>query len=219
MTDGHEWWVARGVTSCISSGLTPNSACGAGSKARTSTGLEAVDRELTVEAFGFRKGHSSNPLPPAHLPGLRHASRPSRPGRFRFAHASMERRGASPKARLATTAARRGTGWRPIAMPLTNRSSPSFLDLRPGWLEVVDVASLENVNDGPSFTSNENYHTTLDVLFVGCRVCIRRKPRTCGEVVRVMPMAGRVVVRLDPPHPSWRGTLRSFRPERLVIYS
>ena len=34
-----------------------------------------------------------------------------------------------------------------------------------------------------------------------------------------MPMTGRVVVRLDPTHPSWRGTLRSFRPERLVICS
>ena len=104
-------------------------------------------------------------------------------------------------------------------MPLTNRSLPSFRDLRPGWLEVVDVASFENANHGPSFTSNENYHTTLDVLFVGCRVCVRRKPRTCGEVVRVMPMTGRVVVRLDPPHPTGRGTLRSLRPERLVIYS
>ncbi|MGC1887662.1 MAG: SDR family oxidoreductase, partial [Stellaceae bacterium] len=31
-------------------------------------------------------------------------------------------------------------------------------------------------------------------------------------------MTGRVVVRLDPPHLAWRGTLRSFRPERLVIY-
>jgi hypothetical protein len=70
-----------------------------------------------------------------------------------------------------------------------------------------------------SFASNENYHTTLGMLFIGCRVRVRRKPLTCGEVVRVMPMTGRVVVRLDPPHPSWRGTLRSFRPERLVIYS
>jgi len=52
-------------------------------------------------------------------------------------------------------------------MPLTNRSLPSFRDLRPGWLEVVDVASFENANHGPSFTSNENYHTTLDVLLLG----------------------------------------------------
>jgi hypothetical protein len=74
-------------------------------------------------------------------------------------------------------------------------------------------------NHGTSFTSNENYHPTLDLLFVGCRVCVRRKPRTCIEVVRVMPMTGRVVVRLDPPHPTRHGTLRSLRPERLVIYS
>jgi hypothetical protein len=104
-------------------------------------------------------------------------------------------------------------------MPLTNRSSPSFRDLTSGWLEVIEVASFESGNHGTSFTSNENYHTTLDVLFVGCRVCVRRKPQTCGEVVRVMPMTGRVVVRLDPPHPTGRGTLRSLRPERLVIYS
>jgi hypothetical protein len=69
------------------------------------------------------------------------------------------------------------------------------------------------------FASNANYHTTLDMLFIGCRVHARRNPQTCGEVVRIMPMTGRVIVRLDPPHPSWRGTLRSFRPDRLVIYS
>ena len=104
-------------------------------------------------------------------------------------------------------------------MPLTNRSLPSFRDLRPGWLEVVDVASFERVNHGSSLISNENYHTTFDILFIGCRVCVRGQPQTCGEVVRVMPMTRRVFVRLDTPHPSWRGTLRSFRPERLVIYS
>jgi hypothetical protein len=104
-------------------------------------------------------------------------------------------------------------------MPLTNRSSPSFRDLRPGWLEVVEVVSSERVSDAPSFAFDDSHHTTLDILFIGCRVCVRGQPQTCGEVVRVMPMTGRVVVRLDPPHPSWRGTLRSFRPERLVIYS
>ena len=104
-------------------------------------------------------------------------------------------------------------------MPLTNWSLPRFRDLRPGWLEVVDAVSFESVNHGSSFISNENYHTTLDVLFVGCRVCVRRKPQTCGEVVRVMPMTGRVVVRLDPPYPTRRGTLCSLRPERPVIYS
>jgi hypothetical protein len=104
-------------------------------------------------------------------------------------------------------------------MPLTNRSSPSFRDLRPGWLEVVDVASSERVSGAPSFALDDSYHTTLDILFIGCRVCVRGQPQTCGEVVRVMPMTGRVVVRLDPPHPTRRGTLRSLRPERLVIYS
>ncbi len=104
-------------------------------------------------------------------------------------------------------------------MPLTNRSSPSFRDLSPGWLEVVDVANFEDVSHAPSFTSNQNYRTTLDMLFIGCRVCVRGQAQTCGEVLRVMPMTDRVVVRLDPSHPTRRGTLRSLRPERLVIYS
>ena len=104
-------------------------------------------------------------------------------------------------------------------MPLTNRPSPSFWDLRPGWLEVIDVASSERVSGAPSFALDDSYHTTIDILFIGCRVCVRGQPQTCGEVVRVMPMTGRVVVRLDPPHPTRRGTLRSLRPERLVIYS
>jgi hypothetical protein len=85
--------------------------------------------------------------------------------------------------------------------------------------QVVHVASFESVSRGPSFASKENHGTTLDMLFVGSRVCVCGQPQTCGEVVRVVPMTGRVVVRLDPPHPAWRGTLRSFRPERLVIYS
>jgi hypothetical protein len=41
--------------------------------------------------------------------------------------------------------------------------------------------SFESVNHGSSLISNENYHTTLDVLFVGCRVCVRAKPQTRGE--------------------------------------
>jgi hypothetical protein len=94
-----------------------------------------------------------------------------------------------------------------------------FWDLTPGWLEVIDVAGSERVSGASSFALDDSYHTTLDILFIGCRVCVRRQPQTCGEVVRVMPMTRRVVVRLDPRHPSWRGTLRSFRPERLVIYS
>jgi hypothetical protein len=151
----------------------------------------------------------------------RYLTRPSTisTGRFRFSHAPMGRGDRLQTARLATAAARGGTGWRPNAMPLTNRSSPSFRDLRPGWLEVVEVVSFERVSGAPSFAIDDSYHTTLDILFIGCRVCVRGQPQTCGEVVRVMPMTGRVVVRLDPPHPSWRGTLRSFRPERLVIYS
>ena len=64
----------------------------------------------------------------------------------------------------------------------------------------------------------EKYGTTLSMLFVGSRVRLRGQPQTSGEVVRVIPMTGRVIVRLDPPHPAWRGTLRSFRPERLEIY-
>jgi hypothetical protein len=47
--------VARGETSRISSGLTPNRACGADGKARTSTGLETVDWDVTVEAFGSER--------------------------------------------------------------------------------------------------------------------------------------------------------------------
>jgi hypothetical protein len=83
-------------------------------------------------------------------------------------------------------------------MPLNNSSTPRSGELGPGRLD---------------------HPATLDVLFIGGRVCVRERPQTCGEVVRVMPMMGRVIVRLDPRHPSWRGTLRSFRPERLVIYS
>ena len=92
-------------------------------------------------------------------------------------------------------------------------------DLTPGWLEVIDVANFESVVRGPSFALDESYYATLDVLFIGCRVCVRGQPQTCGEVVRVMPMTGRAVVRLDPPHPNRRGTLRSLRPEQIVIYS
>ena len=57
----------------------------------------------------------------------------------------------------------------------------------------------------------------LDMFFIGCRVRVRGKPRTCGSVVRLMPMTSRVLVRVDPPHPKWRGALRSFRLEQLVV--
>jgi hypothetical protein len=83
----------------------------------------------------------------------------------------------------------------------------------------AEIDPLESPSLSLSFTAFESFQTTLDILFVGCRVCVRGRPRTCGEVTRIMPMTGRVIVRLDPPHPRWRGTLRSFRPERLVLYS
>jgi hypothetical protein len=83
----------------------------------------------------------------------------------------------------------------------------------------VRVATFHRLSRAPSLTSNDSHLTTLDMLFIGCRVWVRGRPQTCGEVVRVMPMMGRIIVRLDPRHPSGRGTLRSFRPERLVIYS
>jgi len=54
------------------------------------------------------------------------------------------------------------------------------------------------------------------VLYVGRRVRVCDRPQVSGEVVRVMPITGRIIVRLDPPHPKWRGALRSFRRERLV---
>ena len=73
--------------------------------------------------------------------------------------------------------------------------------------------------DGSKVLFQRSFETILTELFVGARVCVRARPRTCGEVVRIMPMMGRVVVRLDPPHANWRGRLRSFRPDRLVIYS
>jgi hypothetical protein len=73
------------------------------------------------------------------------------------------------------------------------------------------------VNLARSSSQSRSQPTTLDMLCVGGRVCVRGRPHTCGEVVRLIPMTGRVIVRLDPPHPAWRGTLRSFRPERLLI--
>jgi hypothetical protein len=67
--------------------------------------------------------------------------------------------------------------------------------------------------------SNKERLATLDMLLIGGRVCLRGRARTCGDIVRVMPMMGRVVVRLDPRYPNRRGVLRSFRPERLVMCS
>jgi hypothetical protein len=81
----------------------------------------------------------------------------------------------------------------------------------------ANLARLRNPSKLSPFAVNESQPTTLDMLCIGGRVCVRGRPHTCGEIVRVLPMTGRVIVRLDPPHPAWRGTLRSFRPERLVI--
>jgi hypothetical protein len=111
------------------------------------------------------------------------------------------------------------TMCRPMPMLRLDLERFDFEELEQGCAEINPLASFESSSLSLSFTPFENYHTTLDVLFVGCRVCVRGRPRTCGVVTRIMPMTGRVVVRLDPPHPSWRGTLRSFRPERLVVYS
>ena len=101
-------------------------------------------------------------------------------------------------------------------MPRINLQMFDFEETEQGCAE---VNPFESPSLSLSFTPFARLLTTLDMLFVGCRVCVRRRPRTCGVVARIMPITGRVVVRLDPPHPSWRGTLRSFRPERLVLYS
>ena len=53
-------------------------------------------------------------------------------------------------------------------MPITNSSSPGFQALASNRLEANHVASFESVSRGPSFASNENYHTTLGMLFIGC---------------------------------------------------
>jgi hypothetical protein len=91
-----------------------------------------------------------------------------------------------------------------------------------GELKTSDIVShpqFEGYNPHRRWFLVSNFCTTFDALFIGCRVCVVGRPKICGEVVRLIPMTGRVVVRLDPAHPSWRGTLRSFRPERLLIYS
>jgi hypothetical protein len=104
-------------------------------------------------------------------------------------------------------------------MPIANSLSAELEELAPDCPAASHVPSFDSVTGAPLFASTETYHTKLEMLFIGCRVCIRRKPQSCGEVVRVMTMSHRVLVRLDPPNPSRHSTLRSFRPERLVIYS
>jgi len=103
-------------------------------------------------------------------------------------------------------------------MSLTKWAILGSGDLRS---ERLRAAPVESFSPGrvPSPISNKWYGDTLDMLSIGSRVCLRGRPQRRGEVVRLMPMTGRVVVRLDPPHPSWRGALRSFRPEHLAICS
>jgi hypothetical protein len=102
-------------------------------------------------------------------------------------------------------------------MPSTNSSSPGSAELGPGRLEFVDITIFETESQALSFSSEESDHTTFDTLFIGCRVCVRGKQQRRGQIVRLIPMTGRVIVRLDPPYPTRRGTLRSFCPKRLVI--
>jgi len=100
-------------------------------------------------------------------------------------------------------------------MALTNSSSRGSRERRLGGSKALFGVSFENTSCcavPPALTQDQG--TTLDKLSVGQRVCDR--PQT-GEIVRVMPMTGRVVVRLDPPHPKRRGTLRSLRPVQLAI--
>jgi len=104
-------------------------------------------------------------------------------------------------------------------MSLTNWAILDSWDLRSEPLRTAPIASLDGQGRVPSPISNGRYGITSDVLSIGSRVCVRGRLGTCGRVVRLMPMTRRVVVRLDPPHPSWRGTLRSFHPEHLVICS
>jgi hypothetical protein len=107
-------------------------------------------------------------------------------------------------------------------IPDAHPGSRQYSSLDAQWTPATWIGLSQSAlfgSRGPSFASKENYGITLDMLFVGSRVCVCGRPQICGEVIRVIPMTGRVIVRLDPPHPAWRGTLRSFRPERLVICS
>jgi hypothetical protein len=81
-------------------------------------------------------------------------------------------------------------------MALTNSSSRGSRERRLGGSKALFGVSFENTSCcavPPALTQDQG--TTLDKLSVGQRVCDR--PQT-GEIVRVMPMTGRVVVRLDP---------------------
>jgi|SRR5215467_4987768 len=101
-------------------------------------------------------------------------------------------------------------------MALTNSSSRGSRERRLGGPKALFGVSFENTSCGVPTALNQDQRTTLDKLSVGQRVCVCDRPQT-GEIVRVMPMTGRVVVRLDPPHPKRRGTLRSLRPVQLAI--
>jgi hypothetical protein len=134
-------------------------------------------------------------------------------------------------------------------IPDAHPGSRQYSSLDAQWTPATWIGLSQSALFGsrrPSFASKENYGTTLDMLFVGSRVCVCGRPQICGEVARPAAstletrvgnpnrrhyrvsrsgrrvgrkLTGRVIVRLDPPHPAWRGTLRSFRPERLVICS
>ena len=107
---------------------------------------------------------------------------------------------------------------------LTERRNPGLfsrvrlvMSPEPDFLDEVSPQSPEP--NGPEVTLQATFGTTLGELFIGARVCVRGRPRVCGKIVQIMPKMGRVVVRLDPPHPDGRGRLRSLRPGQLVIYS
>jgi hypothetical protein len=82
-------------------------------------------------------------------------------------------------------------------MSLTNWAIPDSGDLRSEPLLAAPSASLDGPGRVPSPISNGRYGITSDVLSIGSRVCVPGRFGTCGRVVRLMPMTGRVVVRLD----------------------
>ena len=82
-------------------------------------------------------------------------------------------------------------------MALTNSSSRGSRERRLGGSKALFGVSFENTSCSVPTALNQDQRTTLDELSVGQRVCVCDRPQT-GEIVRVMPMTGRVVVRLDP---------------------
>ena len=68
----------------------------------------------------------------------------------------------------------------------------------PDFLDEVSPQSPEP--NSSEVTLQETSWTTLGDLFIGARLCVRGRPRICGEIVQIMPKMGRVVVRFDPLH-------------------